>query len=122
MIIQEEELNKELYFILRVYDNNTLLATYMLVQHNEGILEAHTNVEVCAYGSSVEITKEAMKYVFSTKPTVHTILTKVPSCNALARRLAKKVGMIYFGTIPNSFMKEDKMIAQEYYYISRGEK
>lgn len=100
---------------LLVKEQEEVIGFYLLVPHGIDILEVHTEFYLGAFGRAVEISKEAMRLVFSVDNNINILVTKVPVNNPLAKRLSLKVGMKQYGLLPKSFQGVD----QELYYISR---
>lgn len=104
---------------ISILEEREELGIYFLIPQADNIYEVHTQFYPAAYGSAVEISSEAMKEVFSKLKKIDILVTKVPINNPLAKRLAKKVGMVLYGILPKSYPTDTGLIDQELYYISK---
>lgn len=100
---------------LAIVEEGREIGFYLLVPQAIDIYEIHTHMEPEVKGSSVEISKQALKETFILLPNMQNLVTKVPINNPLAKRLSLKVGMRPYGVLPESFEGAD----QELFYINR---
>lgn len=104
---------------LSILDNEEELGVYFLVPQADNIYEVHTHFHSHAYGSSTDISKEALKEAFNKIENLDVLVTKVPVNNPLAKQLTKSVGMQFCGILPKSYPTNTGLIDQEIYYITK---
>lgn len=105
---------------LYIFDDKEEIGFYLLLPQAFDIFEVHTHFYPQAYGSAVEISKQALKFVFSTFIALNILVTKVPISNVLAKRLTIKCGLKPYGLLPKSFKSKFGIYEdQELFYILR---
>lgn len=93
--------DRVMYAIAR--DGEQLLGLFILVESNGIMLEIHTCLLPCAYGSKASLAALAILDWIWTHTRCQRLITNVPAHNRLAQRFALAAGMTVFGVNPLSF-------------------
>jgi RimJ/RimL family protein N-acetyltransferase len=81
-------------------------------------LDVHVALLPEAKGKAAEVSKDAIKWMFSNSQYLH-MNASIPEYNKLAIRLAEKVGMEFIGINKSSFMKDGKLHDQYLFGIKK---
>lgn len=102
------------------YRGAQFLGLFMLHAHSTVLWEVHTCLLPDAWGSTaLRCTEACAEWVWS-NTTCERLITAVPEGNELALRLAKRSGMVEYGSNPASFLRDGKLIAQTLLGMSKG--
>lgn len=82
-------------------------------------LDVHVALLPQARGISFDICIQAIKWIFKTMEEINSLTALIPSTNALATRLAEKVGMKFVCNKEKSFLKNGVYVDQYLYKINR---
>lgn len=103
-----------------VYVEGQYFGLFAVHPHSVVLWEVHTCLLPKAWGAcAIDCAKALIDWVFS-HTTCERLITSVPSTNRLALRLARKAGMVEWGTNPASFRKGGKLVDLVMLGIGKG--
>lgn len=103
-----------------VYVDGSYMGLFAVHPHNVVMWEVHTCLLPIAWGDcAISCAKALIEWVFR-NTTCERLITSVPTTNRLALRLAKRAGMLEWGTNPASYRKGGKLVDLVMLGISKG--
>lgn len=108
------------HYYLRIVDNGLTAGFFMVRFDGCGLAWIHTVVHPDYWGNGITYAKEVISWLFE-NTNIGLLATLIPEGNKNAKGLAERAGMKETGILPDSFLKNKKLLTQKIYCITRAQ-
>lgn len=106
---------------LGIYKTGKLAGVYVLYQRNQRLWEVHTCMTLNCRGKDANFAAKLLLLRAFADLDIACLITNIPTTYTHVKHYAKRAGLKYVGTIPNSFVSKGELIALDMFAITKSE-
>lgn len=106
---------------LGIYKASTLVGVYILYQRNRFMWEVHTCMTLDCRGKDANFAAQLLLLRAFADLDIACLTTNIPVTFTHVKHYAKRAGLKYIGTIPDSFLSNGALVAVDIFAITKQE-